>query len=206
MSNEEERANPEKKKFSLKSLSKKDLFLIFLAGILLVLITVPDLFLKNKENQEVEEIVDNTAKIYAATTKDSEEEEYITYYENKIKKLLERMEGVGKVEVVITLKSSAEHVILKDTPYTQESLNETDNEGGSRISSNTQKQDETVLVTTKAGETVPYILKELVPSVEGVVVLAQGGGDGNIATKIVNAVGVLFDVPAHKVQVLKMGD
>lgn len=204
MSNSEERANPEKKKFSLKSLSKKDLFLIFLAGILLILITVPDLFIKKEKQQE--EKVDNTAKIYAATTNDSEEEEYITYYENKLKKLLERMEGVGKVEVVITLKSSAEQVILKDTPYTQESLNETDNEGGSRISSNTQKQDETVLVTTNLGETVPYVLKELEPSVEGVVVLAQGGGDGNIATKIVNAVGVLFNVPAHKVQVLKMGD
>ena len=205
MSNEEERANPEKKKFTLKSLSKKDLFLAFLAGILLILITVPDLFMK-KDKQEVEDKVDNTAKIYAATTKDSEEKEYITYYENKLKKLLERMEGVGKVEVAITLKSSAEQVILKDTPYSQESLNETDNEGGSRISSNTQKQDEPVLITTDSGETIPYVLKELEPSVEGVVVLAQGGGDGNIATKIVNAVGVLFNVPAHKVQVLKMGE
>ncbi len=205
MSNDEERANPEKKKFTLKSLSKKDLFLAFLAGILLILITVPDLFMK-KDKQEVEDKVDNTAKIYAATTKDSEEKEYITYYENKLKKLLERMEGVGKVEVAITLKSSAEQVILKDTPYSQESLNETDNEGGSRISSNTQKQDETVLITTDSGETIPYVLKELEPSVEGVVVLAQGGGDGNIATKIVNAVGVLFNVPAHKVQVLKMGE
>jgi stage III sporulation protein AG len=60
------------------------------------------------------------------------------------------------------------------------------------------------MITTKAGENVPYVTKEIVAKVEGVVVLAQGGGDGKIATKIVNAVEVLFDVPAHKVQVLQM--
>jgi stage III sporulation protein AG len=90
-------------------------------------------------------------------------------------------------------------------PNTQENLNETDTAGGSRISSNSQQDEETVMITTKAGETVPYVTKEIVPKVEGVVVLAQGGGNGVIATRIVNAVAVLFDVPVHKVQVLQMG-
>ena len=192
----------EKKKFNLKAISKKDLILLFLAGILLVFATVPDLFKQNKTSQEVPDT--NTSTIFATTTKESQEEEYIAKLENKLKKLLEQMEGVGKVDVMITLKNSKEQVVLKDIPYTQESLNETDKEGGSRISSNTQNEEETVMITNQAGETVPYVTKEIEASVEGVVVLAQGGGDGRIATIIVNAVEVLFDVPAHKVQVLQM--
>ncbi|MDD5937016.1 MAG: stage III sporulation protein AG [Clostridiales bacterium] len=203
MSNSEERANPGKKKFSFKDINKKDLILLFIAGIVLLLLTVPDLIGKLGTKTKKEN-VQSTPKLYAAATQNSEDKEYIAYCENKLKKLLEKMEGVGKVEVVVSLKSSKEQVVLKDNPYTQESLSETDNEGGSRISSSTQNQEKTVLVNNKTGETIPYVIKELEPSVEGVVVLAQGGGDGNIATRIVNAVGVLFNVPAHKVQVLEM--
>lgn len=204
MEKDEGKVSSEKKKFDLKKLKKKDFFLLFLAGILLVFITVPDMFFKKKEASPTKETDTNHSIINAATTKETEEEEYITKYENKLKKLLEQMEGVGKVDVMITLKSSREQIVLKDIPYTQESLNETDKEGGSRISSSSQNEEETVLITTKAGETVPYVTKEIEASVEGVVVLAQGGGDGRIASKIVSAVEVLFDVPAHKVQVLPM--
>lgn len=199
----EKKVEHEKKKFSLKDISKKDLILLFLAGILLVFASVPDLFSK-KQVEDKEKSNTNTSTIYAAPKEESEEVEYITRYENKLKKLLEQMEGVGKVEVMITLKNSKEQIVLKDMPYTQESINETDHEGGSRISSSTQNQEETVLITNKAGESIPYVTKEMEAQVEGVVVLAQGGGDGRIATKIVDAVGVLFDVPAHKVQVLQM--
>lgn len=200
----EEKVAHGKKKFSIKDLSKKDFILLFLAGILLVFATVPDLFLKKKETSQGKEPDTTASTINTAITKESQEEEYINKYENKLKKLLEQMEGVGKVEVMITLKNSKEQIVLKDMPYTQESLNETDTEGGSRISSNTQNEEKTVLITTKAGESVPYVTKEVEASVEGVVVLAQGGGDGRVATQIVYAVGVLFDVPAHKVQVLQM--
>jgi stage III sporulation protein AG len=195
----------EKKKFNIKDIKKEHLILLFLAGIFLVIATVPDLFSKKKETDQVEESNVNTSTINTATTQELEEEEYITIYENKLKKLLEKMEGVGKVEVMLTLKNSEEQVVLKDMPNTQENLNETDTAGGSRISSNSQQDEETVMITTKAGETVPYVTKEIVPKVEGVVVLAQGGGNGVIATRIVNAVAVLFDVPVHKVQVLQMG-
>ncbi len=204
MENSNEKVTPEKKKFSMKDVGKKELLLLFLAGIILVMTSIPGLFQKKDKTKETENSVKQTSIANAAATKDDAQQEYISYYENKLKSLLEKMEGVGKVEVMITLQSSKEQVVLKDSPYTQESLNETDKEGGTRISSNSQNQEETVLITTQEGETIPYVTKEMEASVEGVVVLAQGGGDGNIATKIVNAVGVLFDVPSHKVQVLKM--
>jgi stage III sporulation protein AG len=37
-----------------------------------------------------------------------------------------------------------------------------------------------------------------------VVVIAQGSGTGTVDLDILNAVQVLFDVPAHKIKIMKM--
>ena len=118
--------------------------------------------------------------------------------------MLEKMDGVGEVDVMITLKSSKELVVLKDEPYTQESLNEVDNQGGSRTSSSASNDEETVLVNDGNGNSEPFVVKELAAQIEGVVVIAQGGSDGEVALDIVSAVEVLFGIPAHKVKVLEM--
>ena len=129
---------------------------------------------------------------------------YTTELENRLRSVLAKVEGIGDVEVMITLKGSKEKVILKDTPYTQESMNEVDGEGGNRDSSSINKEDTTVLVNGGNGESVPYVIQELEPEVEGIVVIAGGGDNVEIKTEIMEAAQVLFNVPAHKVKVMKM--
>ena len=53
-----------------------------------------------------------------------------------------------------------------------------------------------VMITLKTKE-------ESTAEVEGVVILCDGGGDTKVKSEIVEAVGALFDVPAHKIKVLK---
>ena len=50
----------------------------------------------------------------------------------------------------------------------------------------------------------PYVVKQLEPEIEGVLVAAQGAGDETIVNEITYAVQVLFDVPVHKIKVVKM--
>lgn len=50
------------------------------------------------------------------------------------------------------------------------------------------------------------MIKEVEPVVEGVVVVAQGGGNDIIKNQIVEAVSVLFHISSYKVKVLKMED
>lgn len=196
------------KKFHLGEIKKSQLILIFLAGLILAITSFPDIFSKEKETEQnvstetVLPIISETKK----TTESSEAETYTEYYENKVEKLLEKVEGIGKVKVMITLKASKERIVLKDTPYSQDILKETDKEGGTRDNSSTQNQEETVLITNQSGESAPYVTKEIEAQIEGVVVLAQGGGDGRIAADIVNAIEVLFNVPAHKIKVLQMSN
>lgn len=139
----------------------------------------------------------------SGTKTTSDTSEYGTALENKLKKILSKVNGVGKVDVMITLSQSKELVILKDSPYTQESVNESDGEGGSRVSDSIKREEETVLSSNKSGETTPYVIKEIQPTVSGVLVIAEGGNDGVIRANIVAAVQALFDVPAHKIVVME---
>lgn len=187
----------EKKKLSLKEIGIPKLVIIFMCGILLIILSFPSLFSGgDKKNNTISEV----SNVPTTTSAASYEEEM----EARLKEALMKVEGIGNVEVMITLKSSKESVTLKDTPYSQESLDESDSSGGERKSTTIDKKEETVLQNSGTGGSTPYVIKELEPEIEGVLVIAQGGGSQTIIGEIVGAVEVLFDVPAHKIKVMKM--
>lgn len=195
----------EKKKLSIKEIGPAKLVILLMAGIFLLVLSFPDMLSSedsSKDNTAKQDykVKDNTNN---TETKD-ETESYTNELENRLKSVLIKVEGIGNVEVMITLKGSKEKVILKDGPYTQESMNEVDGEGGNRDSSSISKEDTTVLVNGGNGESVPYVIQELEPEVEGIVVIAEGGDSAKIKTEIMEAAQVLFNIPAHKVKVMKM--
>lgn len=189
----------EKKKLTIKEIGLGKLVIIFLAGIFLIIVSFPDL-LSQKEGSKTEE----QKAIQATGGKEQNADDYAAVLEAKLKMVLKKAEGVGDTDVMITLKSSKERVTLKDTPYQQETVNETDSTGGTRISSNVNKGDESVMVSGGSGGTEPYVVKEIEPEIEGVVVIAEGGDQQIVIAEIIDAVQVLFDVPAHKIKVMKM--
>ncbi len=194
----------EKKKISLKEIGLPKLIMIFVAGILIIILSFPGIFSSgtSKENKIQDTNVNLSQNDMNTTSYDTNT--YITEMENKLTSILKKVSGIGDVEVMITLKASEKQIPLKDTPSTQESLNEVDGEGGSRIESSLTREESTVLVTDENGNSVPYIIQEIKPEVEGIVVIAEGGDDVNVVLDITEAAEVLFDVPAHKVKVMKM--
>ena len=195
----------EKKKLSIKEIGPARLVILLMAGIFLLVLSFPDMLSSKNSSKDNTEKQDYEMKDNNLNTKTQEEgDAYTTELENRLRSVLAKVEGIGDVEVMITLKGSKEKVILKDTPYTQESMNEVDGEGGNRDSSSISKEDTTVLVNGGNGESVPYVIQELEPEVEGIVVIAEGGDNVEIKTEIMEAAQVLFNVPAHKVKVMKM--
>jgi stage III sporulation protein AG len=179
--------------------------MLFMAGILIILLSFPSVLgafqsSDDAKDREVPDLQNDT------NTTSYNENTYISEMENKLKTVLRKVSGVGDVDVMITTKGSQEQVPLKDSSSTQESLNEEDGEGGSRSDTSAQREDSTVLVTNEDGNSVPYILQELEPEIEGVVVIAEGGDNALVKMDIMQAVEVLFDVPAHKVKVMKMNN
>lgn len=196
----------EKKKFTLKEIGLPRLVMLLLAGILLILLTFPSIFSSKKTKDEPTKDIINSSTENDMNTTSCSTNTYIEEMENKLCGILRKVTGIGEVEVMITLKNSKEQVPLKDRPYTQEGLNELDGEGGNRTNSKVQRDESTILVTNDDGNEVPYIISEIEPEVEGVLVVAEGGDDVEIILDIMETVEVLFDVPAHKVKVMKLGN
>lgn len=196
----------EKKKISLKEIGLPKLVMLLMAGILLILLTFPGIFnSKETKDEATKDNISSNIENDMNTTSYSTNT-YIEEMESKLCGILKKVSGIGEVEVMITLKNSKEQVPLKDRPYTQEGLNELDGEGGNRSNNKVQRDESTVLVTDDDGNEVPYILSEIEPEVEGVLVVAEGGDDVEIIMDIMETVEVLFNVPAHKVKVMKLSN
>ncbi len=127
---------------------------------------------------------------------------YEEQMELRVKKLLKTVEGVGQVDVMIVLKSSKEQVLRVDNKTSDSATVENDSSGGTRNITNKELQESTIL--TGSGEnTAPIVEKEISPEIEGIIISAQGGGSPTVKAEISSAMEALFNLPPHKIKVLK---
>lgn len=130
---------------------------------------------------------------------------YEQQLEERLKELLSHVEGVGQVEVMIVLKSSEEKIWRVDRNTSYSSTQETDANGGTR-DIRSQETTEGTILSGQSGAEGPLLEKEMRPEISGVVVTADGGGSPTVQAEISAAVEALFDVPSHKIKVLKRAE
>lgn len=193
---------------------KKDNFIILiLAGILLFVIALPTKNGAGNQSDRGTTLSDSSGVggMGGSGTDGAESmgaegtaEDYAKELEQRLTKILSEMADVGRVEVMITLKSSRELVVEKETPVSRSATTETDAQGGSRTV-NTSEMEENVIYSTDGSSSEPYVVKSLAPEIEGVLVVAEGAGSGTVNRTVTEIVQALFDVEAHKVKVVKMG-
>ena len=105
--------------------------------------------------------------------------------------------------MMVTFQSSSEKIIEKDQATNSQTVTESDKQGGKRETKEAQDSEATVYNSTSGGEQTPYVTKEVNPKVEGVVVIAEGGGNAVVIKNITEAIQALFDVDTHKIKVMK---
>ncbi|MDE6641946.1 MAG: stage III sporulation protein AG [Acetatifactor sp.] len=196
----------------IKKLFRKDnLLVLILVGILLFVIALPtkDSNEKNSGADEGRGDVLNpsgTGSGSGADTERTEETaglEYAAALEKRLTEALADMADVGRVRVMITLKSSSELVVERETPVSRSVTTETDAQGGTRTV-NTSETGESVVYSTEGSSSTPYVVKTYVPEIEGVLVVAEGAGSGTVNRTVTEIVQALFHIDAHKVMVVKM--
>jgi len=131
-------------------------------------------------------------------------EEYERYMENKLEQAISAMEGAGKVKVMITVNTSRELVVAKDTPITKRDTAENDSQGGSRTVAESDSEETAIYKKESDGSSSPYVVKTLQPVIEGVVVITQGGDRPEVCRNITEAIVALFDIEPNKIKVVKM--
>lgn len=197
-----------------KELKKSDWVVVGLIGVLLLVIAMPMEGRKTetgaqadwKEQTESGSNREDEAEqgTYPGNKTDGmTEDAYVEYLEEKLEAVLGQMDGVGAVEVMITVSDMGEYVVEKDTNSVGTVTTEEDSAGGSRTVSENTVEEATIYVEC-GDETYPYIQKEKLPTVEGVVVVAEGGGNSVVVSNISESVKALLPVEAHRIKVVKM--
>lgn len=181
-------------KIKEKKLKRSDWLILVLAGILILIIALPT---DTKEKKQAEEAKENISK--ENNTMEASKDEI----ERKLEDILEKIDGAGDVKVMITYQDSGTQVVEKDKNTSENSLEESDRTGGVRSTKEQQLQESTVYEEADAGNT-PFVSKELLPKVEGILIVASGGDNQKVKQNISEAVLALFQVEAHRIKIVKM--
>lgn len=186
----------------LKEMPKNQLLIGGLVGILLLVIAIPTTGgVKTKEDTAEAE------KSQLITQKDQSGSNTSSVYEKRLERrlteILAEIAGVGKVEVMITLKDTGENVVEKDSSNSSQVTTEEDGTTKRGVKEE-QSKEETVSSQTDSSSQIPFVSKEMVPQVEGVLVVAEGGGNAVVVKNISDAVLALFPIEVHKIKVVKM--
>ncbi len=181
-------------KIKEKKLKRSDWLILVLAGILILIIALPT---DTKEKKQAEKSKENISK--ENNTMEASKDEI----ERKLEDILEKIDGAGDVKVMITYQDSGTQVVEKDKNTSENSLEESDSTGGVRSTKEQQLQESTVYEKADAGNT-PFVSKELLPKVEGILIVASGGDNQKVKQNISEAVLALFQVEAHRIKIVKM--
>lgn len=184
----------------LKKPKKEQLVVILLFGVLLVVIALPTTTGTMGADKKDADI----SGTQGAAGTDTATLTYEEQLEKRLSAILSQVAGAGRVEVMVTLESRGERIVEKDTPESRKSVEETDSSGGSRTTDEQDWGEETVYYEDGSGGKSPYVVKELEPNIEGVLVLAEGGDSAVVKQELLEAVQALFPIEAHKVKIMKL--
>ena len=113
--------------------------------------------------------------------------------EQRISRALSGAAGIGRTEVILTLKSTEETIFQSDT---------NDSSSVSPDQSESGVVTETVLVSTGSGGQEAAVRKRVYPEYRGALVVCDGADSVTVQLKIIGAMRSLTGLPSDKITVL----
>lgn len=122
-----------------------------------------------------------------------------------LESILSKINGVGKVKVMVTYSETSKVVPVYNEESTEENTEETDSEGGTRKVTQTDNRKEVIYEESNGNKTL--ITQSVVsPKIEGAIITAEGANDANTKTNIIQAVSAVTGLATHKIQVFEMSE
>lgn len=156
----------------------------------------------DNEKEKHEENKNSPYKELATSIQNNSNNKEITEYnlEQSLEDILSKMSGVGKVDVLVTYSETSEIVAMYNEKYTSSQTEEQDSNGGVRKIEETDNSKEII----KDAENAPITQKVIMPKVEGVIVTAEGAGNIDVKTNIIQAVSAATGISTYRIQVFEM--
>ena len=180
---------------------------VFLILLIITIIAINTIWGDKKEETKSQENNETSYKQLAENLDskiNSNNKEFNEYnLEQSLEDILSKMAGVGKVQVLVTYSETSEVVAMYNEKNTSNNTEETDTNGGTRKISQTDT-DKEIIYEEKNGEKVPITQKVIMPKIEGAVITAEGAGNINVKTNIIQAVSAATGLSTYRIQVFEM--
>ena len=154
---------------------KKRLFII-VAGIVGVLLLVVSEFIPGSE-EDVEITENDDEMSFTSYEKDIEE---------RLKNLIESIDGAGKVQVMVTIESGDEKVYATESKKTE------------------NNEEKNYVLVDIEGSDSGLLLKIAQPEIRGVAIVCQGADSPTVRNAVVGAVTSVLGISSNRVNVSKM--
>lgn len=143
---------------------------------------------------EIEEMQGNLSlmesSVYSAAMS-----QYNEYIKNQVGEFVAK-EGLNLVEFECVISDEGDQVELENIRMT---LSDQDKEN-----SDIQQSDTTIYSVDESGNNIPFVIKELAPQIQGVVIIIEGGGNAVIVKKVTDVAEALLNVSLNRISVMKM--
>ncbi|MFD0586799.1 stage III sporulation protein AG [Paenibacillus sp. GCM10027627] len=121
--------------------------------------------------------------------------------ETRLKEILEKIVGVGTVDVLVTIESTEETVYERNIKDTQTITNENDKNGGVRHITSIGKDGQIVFYEV-SGDQKPIVTKTINPRIRGVLIVAKGAENATVRRLITSAIEKGISVPVNRISVM----
>ena len=152
---------------------------MILAGVLLMLVTLPQ---GSKETEQAEEETTQQFDLEA--------------FEQQICSSLSAIDGVGRIEVMLSLETGEESVYASDVTQSSQS-------SGENASSENYQSTMSILSDGGYGER-PVLVTSNYPTFRGAVIICDGADDSRVQLELTEAMSSLCGISSDRVSVLKM--
>lgn len=173
---------------SLKDNPQRRLRLIMTVGLLgILLIFLSECGISDKkENKQVN--TSNTSASFSAFE-----------LENRLKTMIEKIDGAGRTDVMITFENSGEKVYVSEEKTREETMGTMDEKNSQK----TEREESYIMVDSENGGKTALISEERVPEIQGVIVVCDGGDDPVVSEKLTQTVKTALNIGSNRICVLK---
>ncbi len=117
--------------------------------------------------------------------------------EENMERILSKMHGVGRVDVMLTLQSGSELILATDSTLRYS--------GNPQNPNDYDRASETVTVSGGSGSDV-VVTQEKYPQYRGALIVCDGGGSDNVRLRVVEAVSALTGLGTDRIAVACWGN
>ncbi len=131
-------------------------------------------------------------------------EQYARNLEAQLSDVIASISGVGKSKVMVTLASGVEYVYANEQSKNSDKSEDIQGETRSRVQQSDDVQQKCIIVDSPDGGRQALVQTEILPRVQGVVVVCEGGDSPAVQQSVTDAVTTALDISSSRVCVTKL--